>query len=85
MNQLRMFDRAIYPGKSKAYQDTCNLLRVLARFEKKKGFTAYEIADMNGYSARHINRIMLQMFNDGLADFKAVERRGKPAREWFAK
>jgi len=85
MKQEKMFTRGMVIGKSKGYQEILMLLRTLYNINSVGAFTAYELARMSGYSARHINRLMCQMYHDKKVSYVSIIRHGRDARGWYAK
>lgn len=85
MNQKTLF-KVSTVGYSKGCSKSLSLLRFCVEREMRKTrFTAHELAKVTGFSVSQMQRCMRQLLKDELVDFISVERKGKPAREWFAK
>jgi len=42
---------------------------------KRRGMTAYDIARVTGFSPQHINRILAQMWHEGMLAFRPKDRK----------
>lgn len=85
MKQLALF-KTNGLGYSKACMKALRLLRFSVETDlPKQRYTANELSKVTGYSVSQMQRCMREMLAGELVDFVAVERKGKPAREWFAK
>lgn len=65
-------------GQSKA-----KILKVLS--EAPEGATAYTLAKLLNLSARHVNRLMIELFEEGLIGFYAAPHRGGEKRVWIVR
>lgn len=73
-------------GYSKACVKALSLLRFsVERSMPKTTFTANELSKVTGFSVSQMQRCMRLLLEGDLVDFNTVVRKGKPAREWFAK
>lgn len=61
-------------------QSKTKILKVLS--EAPEGATAYTLAKLLNLSARHVNRLMIELFEEGLVSFYAAPHRGGEKRVW---
>lgn len=58
-----------------AREQITNALRLDRRDANIRGFTSYEIARVVGYSPQHVNRILAQMWHEGVVAFRPKDKK----------